>query len=59
MLLVQARNLELVQGMALKFYTGVAKKLRLIVRTFLGLIPTFVEVTGGKLVGGIFFPPLS
>ena len=26
------------------------------VRKFLGLIPSFVEVTGEKLVGGLFAP---
>ena len=36
--------------MALKFYTGVAKEMKLIVRKFWGLIPTFVEVTWEKLV---------
>ena len=36
--------------MNLKFYTSVAKGLK---RMFWGLNPTtFVEVTGGKLVGG-------
>ena len=43
-------NLGLAIGMALKFYTNVAKGLRLTVRKVLGLIPTFVEVTGKKLV---------
>ena len=37
--------------MALKFKANVAKELKLKVRKFLGLIPTFVEVTGEKLVG--------
>ena len=36
--------------MALKFYTSVAKSLKLKVRKIWGLIPTFVEVTGEKLV---------
>ena len=52
-------------GMGLKLYTNVAKGLKLKVRKFLGLIPTFVEVTGEKLVrgggwggGGAFFPPI-
>ena len=40
--------------MALKFYTCMAKGLKLKVRTFHRLIPTFVEVTGEKLVGGLF-----
>ena len=38
--------------MGLKLYTNVAKGLKLKVRKFLGLIPTFVEVTGEKLVRG-------
>ena len=38
--------------MALKFYTTVAKGLKVKIRTFLGLIPTFTEVTGKKLKGG-------
>ena len=37
--------------MALKFYNGVAKGFKLKVRKFYRLIPTFVEVTGEKLVG--------
>ena len=43
--------------MALKFYTSVAKGLKLKVRKFLRLIPTFPEVTEEKLVGGAFLPP--
>ena len=44
-------------GTNLKFYTSVGKKLKLKVRTFWGLIPTFVEVTGEKLVErGAFCP---
>ena len=39
-------------GMALTFYLSVAKELNVKVRKFLGLIPTFLEVTGEKLVGG-------
>ena len=35
--------------MTLKFYTSVAKGLKLKVRKILGMIPTFIEVTGGKL----------
>ena len=50
-------NLGLALGTNLKFYTSVAKGLKLKVRKFWGLIPTFVEVTGGKLVGGPFWPP--
>ena len=37
--------------MALKFKASVAKWLKLKVKKFLGLIPTFVEVAGEKLVG--------
>ena len=45
--------------MDLKFYTSVAKVLKLKARKFLGLIPTFVEIKGEKLVGGSGFlsPP--
>ena len=53
------KNLGLAQGMNLKFYTSVAKGLKLKVKKFSGLVPTFVEVTGGKLVGGgLFIPPI-
>ena len=45
-------------GMTLKLYTGVAKELKLKVRTFCGLSPTFVEVIGEKLVGRGLFAPL-
>ena len=45
-------NLELAPVMVLKFYISVAKGLKLKVGMFFGLIPTFVEVTGEKLVGG-------
>ena len=47
-------------GMALRFYTSVAKVLKPKVRksqTFWALIPTFVKITGEKLVGGVFLPP--
>ena len=47
-------NLGLALGMALRFYTSVAKLLKLKVRKFLELITTFVEVTEEKLVGGLF-----
>ena len=40
----------------MKFNNGVAKGLKLKVRKFLELIPTFVEVGRGKLVGGAFLP---
>ena len=49
--------------MALKIYTSVTKVLQLKGRNFVRLSPTFVEVTGEKLVGGFFCtpqtPPLS
>ena len=44
-------NLGLAQGTKLKFYTSLSKGLKLKVRKFLGLILTFVEVIGKKLVG--------
>ena len=47
-------NLELALGTNLKFYTSVKKGLKLKARKFLGLAPTFVEVTVEKLVGGLF-----
>ena len=48
-------NFGLALGTNLKFYTSVAKGLKLKVRNFLGLNRTFVEVTGEKLVrGGLF-----
>ena len=42
-----------------EFYTSVTKWIRLKVRKFWGLIPTFVEVTGEKLIGGPFAPILN
>ena len=45
--------------MAFIFYTSVGKGLKLKVRKFWGLIPTFVEVAGEKLRGGPFCPPSS
>ena len=53
-------NLGLTLGTDLKFYTSVVKGLKLKVRKFLGLFPTFAEVTEEKLVGGgAFCFPLS
>ena len=52
-------DLELALGMALKFCESVAKGLKLNIRKFLGLISTFVEVTGEKLVGDAFWPSTS
>ena len=50
-------SLGLALGTNLKFYTSVAKELKLKVRRFWGLIRTFVEITGEKLVrGGLFGP---
>ena len=48
-------NLGLALGSNLKFYTSVAKELKLKFRKFWGLIPSFVEVTGEKVVGGGIF----
>ena len=50
-------NLGLALGTNLKFCNSVAKELKLKVRKFWGPTPTFVEVTGEKLVGGSFCPP--
>ena len=52
-------NLGLTLGTNLKFYTSAAKELKLKVKRFWWLIPTFVEVTGEKLVDGAFLalPP--
>ena len=44
-------------GAKWKFYTSVAKGLKLKIRKFCGLIPTFAEVTKEKLVGWDFFAP--
>ena len=41
-------------GTNLKFWASVAKRLKLKVRRFWGPNPTFVEVTGEKLVRGLF-----
>ena len=40
--------------MALKFDTSIAKRLKLKVRKFWGLIATFVGVTAGKLIEDLF-----
>ena len=50
-------NLRLALGTNLKFYTSVAKRLKLKVKTFCGLISTFVKLTGEKLVEGTFVIP--
>ena len=50
-------NPGLALGTNLKLYTSMAKGLKVKVRKFWGLIPTFVEVTGKKPVGrGAFCP---
>ena len=49
-------NLGLTLDTNLKFYNIVAKGFKLKVRKFWGLIRTFVEVTGEKLVVGAFCP---
>ena len=50
-------NLGLSLGANLKFCTSVTKRLKLKVRKFWGPNPTFVDVTGEKLVGGPSCPP--
>ena len=49
--LFRISNSRLTLGMTFKLYTSVAKGLKLKVRKFLGLIPTFSEVTGEQLIG--------
>ena len=49
-------NLGLALGTNLKFHTSEEKELKLKVRKFWALDPTFVEATGQKLVGGAFLP---
>ena len=51
---VKSSNLKVAFGMALTFYTSLAKVLKLKVRKFVGLVRTFVEVTREKLVGRFF-----
>ena len=50
-------NLGLALGTNFKFCTSVTKGLKLKVRKFWRPNPTFVKVTGEKLVGGPFWPP--
>ena len=50
-------NFGLALGMNLKFYISVAQRLKVKVRKFLGLFPSFLEVIEEKLVGGLFLPP--
>ena len=56
-------NLGLALGVNLKFYTSVAKELKLRARKFWGLIYTFAEVTEEKpnrvKVSGLFLPITS
>ena len=52
----KSNNLGLALGTSLKFYTSVAKGLKVKVRKFLELVPTFVEVTRENLIGGLFAP---
>ena len=54
---VKFNNLGLALGIALKFYTSVAKELKLKLTKFCGLINRFVDNTGEKLVGGGIFAP--
>ena len=49
-----AGNLGFELGMTLKFYISESKRLNLKLKKILGLIFTFGEVTGEKLVGIIF-----
>ena len=44
-------------GRDLRFYTSVAKGLKVKLRKFWGLIHTFVEVTEKKMLGGAFLAP--
>ena len=48
--------MKLALGMVLKLYPSGAKGLTLKFRKSWGLIPSFVELTGEKLVGGFFAP---
>ena len=47
-------NVGLVLGMALKFNTNLAERLKLKVRRFWEVIPLFEEVIREKLIGGLF-----
>ena len=55
--LIKLNNMRLELDITLKFYISVAKELKLKVKEFWGLISTFVEVTGEKLLGCPFCPP--
>ena len=52
--LFKFNNLRLALGTNLKFYASVAKGLKLKVRKFWGLIPTFAKVTEERLVRSAF-----
>ena len=57
--LFKLTNFELALGTNLKFYTNLAKVLKVKVRNFFGIVPTFAEVTRKKLARGVgpFCPP--
>ena len=55
--LLKFNNLGLPLGTNLEFYTSLSKGLKLKVRNFWGLILTFSEVRGEKLVGRPFCTP--
>ena len=57
--MVKFNNLRLAVGENVKFYTSVAKRLKLKVRSFWGLSHTFEKVTGEKLVEGVVPPILN
>ena len=54
--MVQAQKLWTGTRYGLEILISVAKALKLKVRTFWGLIPTFAEVTEESLVRGAFLP---
>ena len=53
----KSNNLGLALGRALKFYSCVAKGLKLKHRKFLGLIPTFVKLQVENWQVNLFAPP--
>ena len=56
---IKFNNLGLALGMVLKSYISVAEGLKITVRKFWDLVPTFIEGAREKLVGGLFAPPIS
>ena len=56
MFLVQVQKFWTGNRYAFKFYTRMAKDLKLKVKSFWGLIPTFVEPTEEKPVPGVLLP---